>query len=113
MLGGVLKWRVHKFGAWVACVQISEAGPYLLLADHLQQKKPVLIYRVDNIQKAAHELRSRGWLQADGPFEIPNGPCYTFQDPIGMRLAIYENLRPDVFFEESDVPVADETEPEK
>ena len=26
----------------------------------------------------------------------PNGPCYTFRDPAGVRLAIYENQRPNV-----------------
>lgn len=41
-------------------------------------------------------LESRGWLPESGPFEIPHGPCYTFRDPSGVRLAIYENERPDV-----------------
>jgi hypothetical protein len=27
---------------------------------------------------------------------IPNGPCYTFRDPIEVRLATYENQRPEV-----------------
>ena len=38
----------------------------------------------------------RGWVPENGPFEIPNGPCYTFRDPTGVRLAIYENQRPEV-----------------
>lgn len=107
VLGGQVQWKVQKYGAWVACVKIAATGPCLLLADHLHQRKPVLIYQVTDIEKAARELRARGWLQADGPFEIPNGPCYTFQDPAGMRLAIYENLRPHVFDDGANVQGSD------
>jgi hypothetical protein len=28
--------------------------------------------------------------------EIPLGPFYTFQEPTGNSIAIYENLRPEV-----------------
>jgi hypothetical protein len=28
--------------------------------------------------------------------EISPGPCYTFRDPAGNAIAIYENLRPEV-----------------
>jgi hypothetical protein len=28
--------------------------------------------------------------------EIPPGPCYSFRDPAGNAIAIYENQRPDL-----------------
>ena len=96
VLGGELVWKIHKFGAWVACVRLSQIGPLVLLADHLEGTTPLLIYQVENLAQTAKELKSRGWSQESGPFEIPNGPCYTFRDSAGVRLAIYENERPGV-----------------
>lgn len=32
----------------------------------------------------------------DKKLEIPPGPCYTFRDPAGNAIAIYENQRPEV-----------------
>jgi predicted enzyme related to lactoylglutathione lyase len=96
VLGGELVWKIHKFGAWVACVRLSQTGPLVLLADHLEGAVPLLIYQVENLEQTAKELTSRGWSAESGPFEIPNGPCYTFCDPTGVRLAIYENERPNV-----------------
>jgi predicted enzyme related to lactoylglutathione lyase len=96
VLGGELVWKIHKFGAWVANVRLSQTGPLVLLTDHLEGGNPLLIYQVENLAQTAKELKSRGWSPESGPFEIPNGPCYPFRDPAGVRLAIYENERPDV-----------------
>jgi hypothetical protein len=95
-LGGELVWKIHAFNAWVAAIRLSPAGPTVLLADHLHDDTPILIYRVERLEKTVAALRSRGWTPESGPFEIPNGPCYTFRDPAGVRLAIYENQRPEV-----------------
>ena len=95
-LGGELVWKIHAFDAWVACIRIAGDGPPILLASHLEGDCPIQIYSVANLAKAARELRTRGWRAETGPFEIPNGPCYTFRDPAGVRLAIYENQRPEV-----------------
>ena len=67
-----------------------------MLADHLDGDTPILIYRVEQLETSAAALRLRGWVPENGPFEIQNGPCYTFRDPTGVRLAIYENQRPEV-----------------
>jgi len=96
VLRGELLWKIHKLGAWVACVRLSQTGPLVLLADHLEGTIPLFIYQVENLAQTAKELKSRGWSPETGPFEIPNGPCYTFRDPTGVRLAIYENKRTDV-----------------
>jgi hypothetical protein len=95
-LGGELLWKIHAFGAWVAAVRLSPIGPMVLLADHLHGDTPILIYRVERLESTVAALRARGWTPESGPFEVPNGPCYTFRDPMGVRLAIYENRRPEV-----------------
>jgi hypothetical protein len=95
-LGGELVWKIHAFNTWVAAIRLSETGPMALLAEHLRGDTPILIYRVERLERAVAELRARGWAPESGPFEIPNGPCCTFRDPTGVRLAIYENQRPDV-----------------
>ena len=95
-LGGELVWKIHAFGAWVAAVRLSPTGPLVLLADHLHGESPILIYRVQNLEAAMAALRARGWVAESGPFGIPHGPCCTFRDPTGTRLAIYENQRPEV-----------------
>ena len=94
VLGGELLWKIHAYGVWVACVTLSEdERPYILLADHIQSKDLMLIYRVDNIENATAELGSKGWTE-EKRIEIPPGPCCTFRDPAGNALVIYENKRP-------------------
>jgi predicted enzyme related to lactoylglutathione lyase len=95
-LGGELVWKIHAFNTWVAAVRLSASGPTVLLAAHLQGNTPILIYRVEQLESSVARLRAQGWRAESGPFEIPNGPCYTFRDPTGVRLAIYENQRPAV-----------------
>lgn len=90
VLGGSLEWKIHAFDAWVAAVRLSATGPLVLLADHLAPGPPILIYRVAHLARSSAELAARGWTAEAGPFGIPSGPCTTFRDPAGARLAIYE-----------------------
>ena len=90
VLGGTLEWKIHAFDAWVAGVRLSAQGPVVLLADHLAPGPPVLIYRVADLERSSADLRARGWQPEAGPFGMPSGPCTTFRDPAGARLAIYE-----------------------
>jgi catechol 2,3-dioxygenase-like lactoylglutathione lyase family enzyme len=98
ILGGELLWKIHAYGVWVACIKLSDKEPYILLADHIQKKDPILIYRVNNLDKTSFDLKSRGWIE-EKRLEIPNGPCCTFRDPAGNHIAIYENKRPKVMEE--------------
>lgn len=95
VLDGSLMWKIHAFGVWVACINISAEGPYILLADHIKAHDSILIYRVENIRNASKRLLARGWKKEKG-LEIPQGPCYVFRDPADNAIAIYENQRPDV-----------------
>lgn len=54
-----------------------------------------MIYRGNNLDDTASTLRSQEWKE-DKELEIPPGPCYTFRDPAGNAIAIYENQRPEV-----------------
>ena len=80
-------------GAQVAMVNMG-AGPRLLLADHDGPDKAIMIYRVENLNKAKSELSKRGWKK-DAELEIPHGPVCTFTATDGQRFAIYELVWPE------------------
>ena len=98
VLDGELLWKIHAYGVWVACIKLSDKEPYILLADHIEKKDMMLIYRVNNLDKAASELRLRGWRE-EKSLEIPNGPCKTFRDPADNAIVMYQNRRPHVMEE--------------
>src|SRR4051794_3785966 len=94
VLGGELIFRVKGMGTMVARVRMGE-GPDVLLAGHLHGERPVLVYRVDDLDAALAELEARGWDPV-GTFEIPHGPCCAFETPTGHRFALYQLIRPGV-----------------
>jgi len=96
VLGSEILWNLTKFGARVAGVRVAE-GPLLLLADHRPAPSCMPVYAVKNLDKTARDLRKRGWKSDGSRFEIPNGPCYAFEDPSGNRFAIFENAQPNPF----------------
>ncbi|TLX65721.1 MAG: hypothetical protein E6L02_07500, partial [Thaumarchaeota archaeon] len=55
VLDAQLLWKIHAYGVWVACIKISEIEPAILLADHIERKDLILIYRVQNLEKTASE----------------------------------------------------------
>src|SRR2546422_10206094 len=55
-----------------------------------------LIFQVDNLKAVSEELRQRGWKPEGEQFEIPEGPCYRFNDPSGNPLALLQITRPNV-----------------
>ncbi|MBI2706557.1 MAG: VOC family protein [Actinobacteria bacterium] len=92
VLGGELIFRVRAMGTTVSRVRLG-AGPDVLLAGHLHGERPVLVYRVDDLEAALAGLRDRGWSPV-GTFEIPHGPCCAFESPNGHRFALYQLVRP-------------------
>ena len=95
VLGARLVFAVDGMGARVAMLELGSSGPRVLLTDHLEDKRTVLIYRVDDLDRTMKELRSNGWKKGRS-LEIPHGPCVSFSTPGGQRVAIYELARPDV-----------------
>jgi hypothetical protein len=95
LLGASIAFAIEAYGARVALVRLADGPPSLLLTDHLEGERPILVYRVADIEAAATELRERGF--DPGPqLGIPHGPLYSFELPgSGHRVAIYELTRPD------------------
>jgi hypothetical protein len=93
VVGGRLVFAIDGMGARVACVELTAGPPAIVLNDHVEGDRPILVYRVADLRAAAAELRGRGWT-AGHSLEIPQGPVTTFESPGGQRLAIYELARP-------------------
>lgn len=95
VLGGRLVFAVEAMGARVAMVALTDGPPRVLLADHLAGDRPILVYRVADLEATRRDLRARGWDEGHG-LEIPQGPVRSFSGPGGHRLAVYERSRPGV-----------------
>ncbi|HLL53373.1 MAG TPA: VOC family protein [Myxococcaceae bacterium] len=94
VLGAEGVWRFEKFGAKVAAFRVGE-GPLLLIADHRPGPSCLPIWAVEDLEGTAAQLRARGWKPVGGAFEIPDGPCYRFDDPSGNPYAFLQPVRPD------------------
>jgi glyoxalase/bleomycin resistance protein/dioxygenase superfamily protein len=95
ILGGRVVFAIDGMGTRVAAVELTESPPLLLLTDHLEGERPILVYRVPDLAAALDELEARGW-QRERTFEIPHGPCCSFRSTAGHRIALYQLTRPDV-----------------
>jgi hypothetical protein len=95
VLGGRVVFAVAAMGTRVAAVELGEDPPLVLLADHLEGERPILVYRVPDLATALAGLEARGW-QRQGTLEIPHGPCCSFLTPGGHRIALYQLTRPEV-----------------
>ncbi len=95
VLGGRLVFAIDAMGTRVAMIELTESPPRLLLTDHLEDDRPILIYRVAGLDAAVDALIERGW-EPVGPLEIPPGRCVSFQSVGGQRIALYERSRPEV-----------------
>ena len=95
VLGARLIFAVEGMGTRVAMLELTDQPPRILLAEHLEGDRPVLVYRVPDLAAAMAELERRGW-QRGFMLEIPHGPICSFASPGGHRLAIYQLTRPEV-----------------
>lgn len=93
-LGGELVFAIEAFGTRVAMVRLTESPPAVLLAGHLHDDRPVLVFRVDDLDAAVAVVEERGF-QAGERFGIPHGPGCLLEAPGGQRLAVYELTRPE------------------
>ena len=93
VLGGRVVFAIEEMGTRVACIALTDGPPLVLLTDHVEGERPILIYRVADLADALAGLEARGWAR-EGTFEIPHGPCCSFATPGGHRIALYEQTRP-------------------
>jgi hypothetical protein len=93
VLGGRVMFTVEAMGTRVAAIELGERSPVVLLTDHLEGERPILLFRVPNLDDALARLEARGWERTH-TFEIPHGPCCSFRTPGGQRIALYELSRP-------------------
>jgi hypothetical protein len=93
VLGAEIAFAIDDGGTRVAMLQLGTDGPPLLLTDHLPDDRPVLLFRVDDLDATSTALATRGWTP-ERTIDLPPGPATTFRAPGGLRLAIYEASRP-------------------
>ena len=93
-LGGRVIFAVEGMGTRVAAVELAPDSPRLLLTDHLEGERAILVFRVDDLDATLDELEASGWSR-ERTFEIPHGPCCSFRSPDGNRIALYQLTRPD------------------
>ena len=95
VLGGRVRFAIDGMEARVAAIQLTDGPPLILLTDHLDGERPILVYRVDDLHSALAAMETTGWTR-EGTLEIPHGPCCSFTTPGGQRLALYQLTRPEV-----------------
>jgi hypothetical protein len=93
VLGAEIVFAIEAMGTKVAMIRLSGEGPAILLTDHLDGDRPILVYRVENLADAVAALEARGWPRGR-LLELPPGPACSFETPGGHRLALYELSRP-------------------
>jgi hypothetical protein len=90
-LGAEVVFAIEAFDTRVAMLHLGE-GPALLLAGHLEGDRPVLLYRVADLDAAVEQLEGNVGTR----FEIPFGPGCEVTLPGGHRLAVYQRTRPEM-----------------
>lgn len=94
IIGAKRVWHFQDFGARVAAFRVG-VGPLILIADHRPAPSCLPVFAVEDLRATVRHLKARGWKPEGDAFEIPNGPCYRFDDPSGNSWAIFQNDRPD------------------
>ena len=94
VLGARVVFAIEADGTRVAMVELTPTPPYLLLADHLEGERPILVYRVADLAAESQRLKERG-RSPERSLEIPQGPCRVFRASGGHRFALYQLIRPD------------------
>jgi hypothetical protein len=94
VLGGRVLFAIEGMSTRVAAVELTEGPPLILLADHVEGERAILVYRVADLTSALAELEARGW-EREHTFEIPHGPICSFRSPGGHRIALYQLTRPE------------------
>lgn len=82
-------WDFDRFGAKVTAFKVS-SGPLLLVSNHRKAPSCQPVFEVDDLSLTIRELKERGFKEQAGPFGTPNGEAYSFLDPGGNSIAIFQ-----------------------
>ena len=93
-LGGRVVFAIEAMGTRVAAIELAPRAPLVLLTDHLEGERPILVFRVADLGAALERLQERGWRR-ERTLEIPHGPCCSFRTSGGHRIALYQLSRPE------------------
>ncbi|MDP9242641.1 MAG: hypothetical protein M3O84_05635 [Actinomycetota bacterium] len=95
VVGARVVFAISDMNTKVAAVELTSGPPLVLLTDHLEGDRPILVYRVADLDATLADLDGTGW-KPERTLEIPHGPCCSFRTPGGHRFALYQLTRPEV-----------------
>src|SRR5205809_8043278 len=87
--GARLVFAIDDGGTRVAMLELSSGPPRVVLADHLEGDRPIMVYRVEDVEAARNDLAARG-LSPERSLEIPQGPLSSYVIAGGHRIALYQ-----------------------
>ncbi len=94
VLGGHVRFAIDAMGTRVAAIELAPGPPLILLTDHVEGDRAILVYRVADLDASLAAQEAAGWVR-ERAFEIPHGPCCSFTTPGGHRVALYQLTRPE------------------
>ena len=94
VLGGRVVFAIEGMGTRVAAIELTSGPPTVLLTDHVQGDRAILVYRVADLDATLAEQEAAGWIR-ERTFDIPHGPCCSFLTPGAHRVALYQLTRPE------------------
>lgn len=77
VLGGRVVFAVEAMGTRIAAIQLTDGPPLLLLADHLEEERPILVYRVADLATAMADLEPAAG-SGSAPWKSPTGRAAPF-----------------------------------
>jgi len=80
VLGGRAVFAIDAMGTKVAAVELTDGPPLVLLTDHVEGERPIMVYRVDDLERALEGLSARGW-GAGGHVRDPARPLLLVPNP--------------------------------
>ena len=94
-LGGELVFAVEGMGTRVAMVALTADGPRILLAEHLEGERPVLVYRVPDLDAAMAELEGPRLDRWATPWRSRSARWPPSPRPAGIGSRSTNGSRPD------------------
>ena len=74
-LGAKVVFAIEDGGIRVAMLELTPGPPRILLTDHVDGDRPILVYRVADHRAAVADLKKRGWT----PVALARDPAGTVQ----------------------------------